>query len=431
MNSHPRLYPLVFLLALSLTNPLFAQSFTPITSGNVVTDGGDSNAMAWGDYDGDGFVDLFVANVSGQNNFLYHNNGNGTFTKITTGSIVNDGGVSASCAWGDYDNDGHLDLFVANLGQNNFLYHNNGDGTFTKITTGNIVTDVGWSLGCAWGDYDNDGYLDLYVASSGGKLFYHNNGDGTFSKITTGIVATDNQGSVSCAWGDYDNDGWLDLFVAKGANQDDVLYHNNGDGTFTKVTNGGIVVSGSSSVGSAWGDYDNDGYLDLYVANRQLQSILYHNNRDGTFTRVTSGSIATDVLDANGCSWGDFDNDGDLDLFVSTWNGQNDALYQNNGDGTFTRVTTGNLVSDGGNGTGCGWGDFNNDGQLDLFVSNSGGQNNFLYRNDGNNNSWITVKCAGAASNRDGVGARVRVESVFNGGGHTHGRNLSGQQMVV
>src|SRR6185369_9103689 len=142
MNSHPRLYPLVFLLALSLTNPLFAQSFTPITSGNVVTDGG----------------------------------------------------VSASCAWGDYDNDGHLDLFVANLGQNNFLYHNNGDGTFTKITTGNIVTDVGWSLGCAWGDYDNDGYLDLYVASSGGKLFYHNNGDGTFSKITTGIVATDNQG---------------------------------------------------------------------------------------------------------------------------------------------------------------------------------------------------------------------------------------------
>src|SRR4029077_20892401 len=184
---------------------------------------------------------------------------------------------------------------------------------------------------------------------------------------------------------------------ARGLNQDNALYHNRGDGTFTKVTNGGVVVSGSSSVGCAWGDYDNDGYLDLYVPNRLQPGFLFHNNRNGTFTRITSGSIVTDVNDGNGCSWGDFNNDGYLDLFVANWRGQSDALYQNNGDGTFTKVTTGAPVTDGGDGTGCGWGDFNNDGQLDLFVSNGpapttlGTQSNFLYRNDGNTNSWITI----------------------------------------
>ncbi|MEO8426497.1 MAG: VCBS repeat-containing protein, partial [Verrucomicrobiota bacterium] len=282
MNLSRCQYTLIPLLAFGLASSLFAQTFIKLTSGNVVTDAGNSHGMAWGDYDGDGNLDLFVANAGGLNNFLYHNNGDGTFTTITTGSIVNDGGNSTACAWGDYDNDGHLDLFVANAFESNFLYHNNGDGTFTKITSGNIVTDIGASYGCAWGDYDKDGYLDLYVASSGGTFLYHNNGDGTFSKITTGTLATDVQNSASCAWADYDNDGWLDLFVAKGLNQTDILYHNNGDGSFTKVTTGGVVVSATHSVGCAWGDYDNDGFLDLYVANRLQPSLLFHNNGNGT-----------------------------------------------------------------------------------------------------------------------------------------------------
>src|SRR5947207_853280 len=150
MNLFRCQYAVILLLAFGFTTSLFAQHFIPITSGNVVTDAGNSHGMAWGDYDGDGYVDLFVANASGLNNFLYHNNGDGTFTKITTGSIVNDSGNSTSCAWGDYDNDGHLDLFVANAFESNFLYHNNGDGTFTKITSGAIVSDGGASYGSAW-----------------------------------------------------------------------------------------------------------------------------------------------------------------------------------------------------------------------------------------------------------------------------------------
>jgi uncharacterized repeat protein (TIGR01451 family) len=413
------------LVGITLLPSLWSQSFTKLTSGNVVTDAGNSHGMAWGDYDGDGNLDLFVANWGGLNNFLYHNNGDGTFTKITTGSVVNDGGNSTSCTWGDYDNDGHLDLFVANAYESNFLYHNNGNGTFAKVTSGAIVTDVGGWYGCGWGDYDNDGYVDLYVANAtGANMLYHNNRDGTFSKVTAGNVVTENT-SHTCAWADYDNDGWLDLFVGKGANQADALYHNSGDGTFTKVTTGGIVISGSSSVGCAWGDYDNDGYVDLYVANRLQPGFLFHNNGNGTFTRINSGSIVTDVNDGNGCSWGDYNNDGYLDLFVANWRGQNDALYQNNGDGTFTKITTGDLVTAGGNGVGCGWGDFNNDGQLDLFVSNGGGQNNFLYRNDGNNNSWIIINCVGTGSNRSGIGGRVKVDATVQGTLRSQVRQIS------
>ncbi|MBI3417565.1 MAG: VCBS repeat-containing protein [Verrucomicrobia bacterium] len=401
-------------------------TFTKITTGSVVTDVGNSQGIAWGDYDGDGNLDLFVSNALGLNNFLYHNNGDGTFTKVTSGSVVNDGGNSTGCAWGDYDNDGFPDLFVCNAYENNFLYHNNGDGTFTKVTTGNVVTDGGASYGCAWGDYDNDGYLDLYVANAPGPNFlYHNNGDGTFSRVLTGAIATDIQDSIGCAWGDYDDDGYLDLFVANGTNQNNALYHNNGDGTFTKITTGAIVGDAGYSVGCAWGDYDNDGLLDMYVANRLGNNFLYRNNGDGTFTKITTGSIVTDVGDSNGCSWGDYNNDGYLDLFVARWNGESDELFQNNGDGTFTKITTGSLVTDAGNGVGSGWGDYDGDGQLDLFVANWVGQSNFLYRNDGNNNKWITINCVGTASNHGGIGARVKVTATISGVVRTQVRQIS------
>jgi hypothetical protein len=189
-----------------------------------------------------------VSNEVG-NNSLFHNNGNGTFTKVTTGSIVTDGGHhSGGCAWGDYDNDGFLDLFVANGtfsgSENNFLYHNNGNGTFTRITNGTVATDTGKSISCAWGDYDNDGFLDLFVTNEGGpgvfptvvNFLYHNNGDGTFTKVTTGSLANEYSDSFGCSWADYDNDGFLDLFVARGDDRGNYLYHNNGN------TNGWISV---------------------------------------------------------------------------------------------------------------------------------------------------------------------------------------------
>ena len=199
---------------------------------------------------------------------LYQNNGDGTFIKTIAGAVVTSGGSSRGCAWGDYDNDGYIDLFVSNeRGQNNFLFHNNGDGTFAKVASGKIVSDGGYSTACAWGDYDNDGYLDLFVPNNNETNFlYHNNRDGTFTKIATGRVVTDGGSSFGSAWGDYDNDGYLDLFVAN-QNQKNFLYHNNGDGTFTRVTSGQITTDVGYSWGAAWADYDNDGFLDLFVAN--------------------------------------------------------------------------------------------------------------------------------------------------------------------
>ncbi|MCI0514809.1 VCBS repeat-containing protein, partial [candidate division KSB1 bacterium] len=335
--SGKKLYFLAWVI-FSINTLVFAQTdpFTKITEGNIVNDADGSYGCIWGDYDNDGDLDLFV--VNGTHNAMYFNNGDATFTKITDGIIVNDNGDSRGCSAGDYDNDGDLDLFVANhVGQNNCLYANNGDGSFTKITEGIIVNDRGNSRGCSWGDYDNDGNLDLFVANFQEKNFlYHNNGDGTFTKITTGDVVGDVDCSNGCSWSDYDHDGDLDLFVANWGNNS--MYTNNGDGTFTKITEGAIVNDGGDSYSCSWGDYDHDGDLDLFVANLNVSTFqdnnnfLYANNGDGTFTKITEGVMVNDGSISYGSSWGDYDNDGDLDLFVANFHGDN-FLYSNNDNG--------------------------------------------------------------------------------------------------
>jgi hypothetical protein len=407
-------------------------TFTKITLGPVVNDRGDSTGVAWGDYDNDGDLDLFVGNFGTRFNFLYRNNGDGSFTRITSGDIATDDPNSEGCAWGDYDNDGDLDLFVAvGLNGNDLLYQNNGDGTFTKVTSGSLVTSGGSSRGCAWGDYDNDGYIDLFISNEQGQnnFLFHNNGDGTFAKVASGKIVTDGGNSTGCAWGDYDNDGYLDLFVPNN-NENNFLYHNNRDGAFTRITTGRMVTDGGSSFGCAWGDYDNDGYLDLFVANLNQRNFLYHNNGDGTFTKITSGQIVTDVGYSWGAAWADYDNDGFLDLFVAngppSGPGQNDFLYRNNGDGTFTKITTGSLVNDAASGDGCAWGDYDNDGFLDLFVTNLNDQNNLLYRNNRNSNNWLVVQCVGRISNRAGIGVKVRAKTTVAGQARWQLREISG-----
>ena len=402
--------------------------FTKITEGDIVNDVGCSIGCSWGDYDNDGYLDLFVANWE-ENNFLYRNNCNGTFTKITTGEIVTDGGNSGGCSWGDYDNDGYLDLFVSNWDENNFLYRNNGNGTFTKITTGEIVTDGGTSFGASWGDYDNDGYLDLFVANGGPEVennfLYKNNGDGTFTKVTTVPIVTDGGQSLSGNWADYDNDGYLDLFVAN-VDENDFLYNNNGDGTFTRITEGPVVNDMGKSHGGSWGDYDNDGFSDLFVANGGCEvanNCLYKNNGDGTFTKVTTGPIVSDSGSSTGSSWGDYDNDGDLDLFVANSYGMHNFLYENKGDGTFTKITNGLIVSYGG--MLC-LGDYDNDGDLDLFAT-QWDQNNHLYANNGNNNNWVNIKCIGVKSNTSAIGAKIRLKANINGSPIWQLREISGQ----
>jgi len=405
-------------------------TFTRITAGNIVSDHGNTFSGAWGDYDNDGYLDLVAANGGPstiENEFLYHNDGTGTFTTILGMSVVTNGGLSFAAAWGDYNNDGYLDLFIPNLGQKNFLYQNMGSGGFTKMTTGSIVNDVANSVACAWGDYDNDGFLDLFVANRGGasNFLYHNNRDGTFSRITAGAIATDIGNSAGCAWGDYDNDGFLDLFVAN-YGQKNFLYHNNRNGTFTKTTTGSIATDVANSLCAAWGDYDNDGYLDLFVSTYGGNNLLYHNNHDGTFTRIIAGTIVTDGGSSVGCTWGDYDNDGYLDLFVSNAANERNFLYRNNGDGTFGKILSGNIVTDGGDSIGCVWGDYDNDGFLDLFVANRAGQNNFLYHNDGNSNHWVRVKCVGTVSNRAAIGTKVRIKATVAGAERWQMRQISG-----
>jgi len=420
--------PLGVFLVLIRSLLAFAQetTFTKIITGAIVNDGGNSAGSAWGDYDNDGDLDLFVANRE-ENNFLYRNNGNGTFTKITSGAIVNDLGDSRGGSWGDYNNDGDLDLFVANWGENNFLYQNNGDGSFTRITEGAIVNEWGFSSGGCWGDYDNDGDLDLFVANywNENNFLYQNNGDGSFTKITSGVIVNDHGYSYGSSWGDYDNDSDLDLFVANGDNHNNFLYQNNGNGSFKRIIEG-VIVNDGDSYGSSWGDYDNDGDLDLFVANDYSQNnYLYQNNGDGTFAKITSGAIVNRG-DSRGSSWGDYDNDGDLDLFVVNFN-QSNFLYQNNDNGSFTEITDGAIVNEWGYSSGGCWGDYDNDGDLDLFVANEFGRNNFLYQNNGNGNNWIDIHLFGTVSNAAAIGAKVKVKATIKGKPVWQVQEISGQ----
>jgi hypothetical protein len=333
---------------------------------------------------------------------------------------------SYSSCWGDYDNDGNLDLFATGVGGKVIPYRNNGDATFTQITTSGVIPDPGaWPL-VAWIDYDKDGFLDLLLANFNGgtpahSYLYHNKGDGTFAKVASGSIARDLVVALGTAWGDYDNDGFPDLFISN-YGRTNRLYHNDGNGTFTKITNGAIVTIPGNSKTCAWGDYDNDGFLDLFVVNGGQKSFLYHNNHDGTFTRVTNDIVANDVAtNSIGCAWGDYDNDGWLDLYVGNEGDPSispvvvNFLYHNNGDGTFTKITNGSPACEYSDSYGITWGDYDNDGFLDLFVSRGDGRGNSLYHNNGNSNNWLTVKLVGTASNRAAIGARVHAHATIGG----------------
>jgi len=428
-----------FLLAILigfLPLPAPAQSFTQVTTGPIVNDGGWNYGCGWGDYDADGCDDLFVVNncSTDKNNFLYHNNGDATFTKITSGIVVTDGGSSYGCTWGDYDNDSHLDLFVANYNENNFLYHNNGDGTFTKITTGAIVTNGGSSACAAWGDYDNDGHLDLYVCNrTSANFLYHNEGDGTFTRIVSGLIATENRNSGACAWGDYDRDGYLDLYVVNAGPDYNSLFHNEGDGTFTKISGDPSVSFLESCDCVTWGDYDNDGDLDLFTAPGMLPGsaydlYLFNNQGDGSFVRV-AGLPHAGINAGGGSAMVDYDNDGDLDIFLAAYDGTRNVLLENDGGGGFTQLTTGVLVTSSNYNKGTCWADCDGDGDLDVFiaVNNYFGGNNRFFLNDGNTNHWFEVACQGVASNAMGIGAVVSVTAEIGGTVVTQTHQISAQ----
>ena len=389
--------------------PMMAQTLTDVAPAAGVDDPSVSRAGSWGDFDNDGDPDIYVTNNT--TNRLYQNNGNGTFTDIANSAGVDLNGNQRAAVWGDFDNDGDLDIYVANSATvaNNPLYRNNGDNTFTDIGAVAGVDDTGLGLGVAWGDYDNDGYLDIYLTNgnSGVNKLYQNNGNSTFLDVSVTAGVNDASKGQSVAWGDYDSDGDLDIFRPNNASADQ-LYRNNGDGTFTDVASSANVNDAGQNSGVSWADYDNDGDLDLYVTRVNVASFLYRNNGNNTFTNVASSAGVTSGGDSRGIAWGDYDNDGDLDLYVNNDNGGN-HLYQNDGSSVFVDVISSVGGQDSGNSFGASWADYDQDGDLDLYVTNGVTGANRLFQNSGNSNRWLQVTLQGVLSSRDGIGAKVTV----------------------
>jgi enediyne biosynthesis protein E4 len=436
------------------------------------------------DYDGDGYQDIYFVNgrdlhgrgISSRN-ALYRNNGDFTFTDVTQQAGVPGTGYGLGCVWGDYDNDGFPDLFVTQFGRN-VLYHNNGDGTFADVTdkAGVAGMDFGtlFHSGATFFDYDRDGRLDLYVGGyvdlgpgapryctvSGTRtscppnaykgtadILYHNNGDGTFTNVTRRAKVYQPQGkNLAVGAADYDNDGWPDLFVANdGLNA--YLYHNEHNGTFDEI--GTISGMGLASGGYAMaamcislGDYDNDGFLDLFITDFQQNSDhLWHNDGKGSFDEVTDQAgitLPTRGVLGFGGGFFDYDNDGWLDLFVA--NGhvypeveqvspdvkfkQISTLLHNEGKGKFVETTkiAGSGFQTPYVGRGVAFADFDNDGFMELVVGNNGDPPLLLRNLGGNGNHFLNLKLVGHKSNRDAMGARIRVVA----GGIAQIREISG-----
>jgi hypothetical protein len=413
---------IVFTPLLFVTISSFSQ-FNAISNSPVSNDGLESKGVSWVDYDNDGDDDLFVT-TSGYNNLsrknlLYKNNGDGTFSKMTSGDLVNIEATGRNSTWADFNNDGLIDVFVVNQHEN-FLYKNFGGGVFTKqlsipSTSSSFDSD---HSGAAWGDYNGDGYVDLFLSSyklndNARNVLYLNNKDGSFSQIPENNVVSTPGAGADPAWIDYDNNGTLDLFVPNYC-ASNFLYSNQNNGTFNSVTNNALLLS-NCSVGSSWGDYDNDGDFDVVIQNNVNQNNqFFENNGDGTFT-IKFNAITTHS--SSSAAWGDFDNDGFIDFVqVGSYPERRTYLYKNNGDKSFTDVSTQQGVTNANYSWGVAWADYDKDGFLDFFIANSYAEspfspNDILYHNTPNGNGWINIKLKGVTSNYSAIGAIVKIKA--------------------
>jgi hypothetical protein len=432
----------------------------------------ESNAAgcAFFDYDGDGDLDIYLVNgayvegfsgVRGRRNkdkltnALYRNNGDGTFTDVTARAGVGDKGMGMGVGVADYDNDGDQDLFVTNYGSNVF-YRNNGNGTFTDITrAAGLESDLS-GIGSTFLDYDRDGHLDLYVGNyleydpdyqyyyaaqrfpgplayhGQPDVLYHNNGDGTFTDVTREAGVYNPEGrAMGVASGDIDDDGDWDVFVPNDA-MENYLYRNNGDGTFTDIaTPSGTAFSqrgeATSAMSAEFGDIDLDGLIDIIVPDMAF-SCVYRNRGDGLFEDM-SAPLGVAAACGQYTSWSanhfDFDHDGYGDLFITNGHphrmiGEEALLLLNDKGRRFVNVShlLGPDFQEKFVGRGSAAGDYDNDGDMDVLVLNLGGRPRLLRNDGGNRRNWVMIRLIGTTSNRDAIGARVRLTA----GGKTQTR---------
>jgi hypothetical protein len=413
------------------------------------------------DYNGDGWLDIYFVNGCwlktvndnrGRSlrdkltNSLYRNNKDGTFSDVTKEAGVGDKGFGFGCSAADFDKDGDLDLYVLNYGPNVF-YRNNGDGTFTDISESSGLANPSWSLSAPWFDYDGDGDLDVYVANyleyDSGKFrsyyaaagypgplsyrgqpdaLYRNNGDGTFTDVTkqAGVFQPNGRG-MSATISDLNNDGYLDIYVPNDA-MENYYFRNKGDGTFE---NEGLMMGmafgeggqGVSSMGPAVGDVDRDGLLDIYIPDMGYGCLLM-NRKDYFEDRTEPANLA--VICGQYTGWGgvlfDYDCDGYLDIFIATGNAhheytEEDVLMRNEGTGNFVDVAdkSGPYFREKYVGRGATYGDYDNDGDLDLLVINLNDSPRLLRNDGGNKNNWLTIQARLSGGKSDAIGTRIAV----------------------
>lgn len=376
---------------------------------------GRNFGVAFGDYDGDGADDIYISRHNAPN-LLYRAIGNGQFAEVATQVGIAHAGTTNVSAWGDFDNDGHLDLYLGNRDEPNILYHNNGDGTFTDISASAGVNSGHRTRAVLWGDVDRDGLIDLYVANlAAPNYLYRNNGDGTFTDITAAANAQDFGIAMGSLFFDYDNDGDLDLYLTHDANQPNILYRNDGTGHFEDVSVASGANIAAQGMGVDFADINHDGFFDLYITNL-YENVLLLSNGDGTFTE-TGGPAGVDDL---GMGWGtvflDYDNDGYSDIYVSNdtyFAPFDNLLYRNLGNATFEIVSEGTPLSSPMAGYGVATGDVNSDGKPDLLLVNAGSQdgNQLFLNSTENGHHFIKVRLRGTESNAAAIGARVTLEA--------------------
>ena len=385
----------------SLVIEIYGTEFFYPTNGNI-WDPAAGGGCAWGDFDNDGDHDLYVANANAPNK-LWQNR-SGTFLDVTAAAGVGDPTTTTAVAWADYDNDGDLDLYLGSATANR-LYRNDGNLMFKDVTAGPLGWTE-WTASLDWGDFDNDGDVDLFLANDGVDALLRNDG-GTFVDVAAGPVLGIGR-PRGCSWVDYDDDNDLDLHVVYSGLPDKLL-RNDGGGVFVDATPP-ILANTGSGVSAAWSDYDNDGDLDLYLVTATgSPNLLFQNQGNGNFADVTPPGL----VDTGPCAeaiWGDYDNDGDLDLYLTkSSSSQPNRLLRNDGGGAFSDHLTG-TVEEPGIARGTAYADADGDGDIDLHLVNQG--DDIYFRNEiGDDNHWLHVDLHGTISNRYGVGARIEVET--------------------